>query len=89
MPFYDLYEGDTTYVKGGLEGNTEYGEDPDMDTGLDCHVPTSEVNDNYVNASGMSPRRKGFDIGKFIRRKVDAYGNAVGKKNDNPILDTK
>ena len=60
-----------------------------MANGLDREVPTSEVNDNYVNASGMLPRRNIYDRGKVIGRKIDAYGNAVGRENDNSILDKK
>ena len=60
-----------------------------MATGLDREVPTPEVNENYVNASVMLPRGKKYARGKVIGRKRDADGNAVGRTNDNPILDTR
>ena len=60
-----------------------------MDTGLDCNIPTPEVNDNYVNASDMFPRGNTYARGKVSRRKIDADGNSIGRMNDNPILDTR
>ena len=86
---YNMYENYTTYVEGGLEGNTEDDEAPAMATGLDRKIPMSEANDNYVNASVMFPRENSYARGKAIGWKIDAYGNAVGRSNDNPILDTR
>ena len=42
-----------------------------------------------MNASVMLPRGNSCARGKVIERKRDAYGNVVGRKNDNPILDTR
>ena len=56
---------------------------------LDHEVPTPEVNEKYVNASVMFPIGKSYSRGKVIRQKRDAYWNAVGRENDNPILDTR
>ena len=86
---YPMYEDETTYVEGFLLGNTEDDEDPDMATILDREVPMPEENDNYVNPSVMLPRGKSYARGNVIGRKRDAYGNAVGRSNDNPILDTR
>ena len=69
--------------------NNEDDDDPAMDTLLDLKVPPPKVNDNYVNALVMLPRGNRYSRGKVIRRKRDAYGNSVGKSNDNPILDTR
>ena len=88
-PLYEMYEDDITYAEGGLVSNTEDDEYPDMDTGLDIEVPTPEANDNYLNASVMLPRGESYSRGKFIGRKRDAYGNTVGRSNDNSILDTR
>ena len=55
-PFYEMYEDDTTDVRDGLTDNNEYDEEPVIATGLDREVPTSEVNDNDVNALIILPR---------------------------------
>ena len=60
-----------------------------MDTGLDREVSTPDVNDNYVNASVMLPIGNIYTRGKVIGRKRDADGNSIGRKNYNPILDTR
>ena len=86
---YEMYEGNTTYVEGGLTGNTEYDEGPDMATGLDREVPTPKVNDNYVNASVMFAKGNNYSRGKVIVQERYAGGNSVGRINDNPILDTR
>ena len=83
-----MYEDETTYVEGSLSGNTEDDEEPAMYTELYCKVPTSKVNDDYINASVMLPTRNSYSRGKFIGRKRDADGNSIGRKNDNPILYT-
>ena len=74
-------------AEGGLAGNTEDDEDHVMST--DREVPTHEVNDNYLNASVVLPRGNIYDRGKSIREKRDSDGNAIGRANDNPILDTR
>ena len=88
-PLYEIYEDGTTYVGGGLSGNTEYDKDPAMATLLDCKVSTPEVNDKYVNAWVIFPIRNSYYRGKVIVRKIDADGNAVGRTNDISILDTR
>ena len=60
-----------------------------MATALDLHVPTSEVNENYVNSSVMFPIGNTYARGKFIGLRIDASGNSVVRRNDNPILDTQ
>ena len=60
-----------------------------MAIGLYREVPTLEVNENYVNSSVMFPRGNSYARGKVIGRKRDADGNAVGRTNYNPILDTR
>ena len=86
---YEMYEGNNTYVEGGLTGNTEDYEGPAMATGLGREVPTPELNDNYVNKSVMLPKENSYARGKIIGQKRDADGNYVGRINDNPILDTR
>ena len=89
MPLYEMYEDDTIESEDGLTDKTKDEEDPAMATGLDRKVPTPEVNDNDVNASVMLPRGNNYARGKVIRRKINADGNAVGRGNDTPILDTR
>ena len=89
IPLCGMYEDDTTYVEGGFECNTEYDEDPTMATELDHKFPTPEENDNYVNASVMFPRGNSYARKEVIGRKIDADGNAGGRSNDNPIIDTR
>ena len=48
-----------------------------------------EVNENYVNTSVMLSRGNSYARGDVIGQKRDAYGNFVGRENDNPILDTR
>ena len=86
---YEIYENNITDVKGGLAGNTKEYNDPDMATGLDLEVPTPEINDNYVNALVLLPRRHSCAREKVIGRKRDAYENDVGRTNENPILNTR
>ena len=88
-PLYEMYEDNTTDVGGGLAGNTKYDEDPAMTTGLHLEVPTPEVNDNNVNVSVILPRVTSYAGGQVIRRKIYVYGNAVGRTNDYPILNTR
>ena len=88
-PLYEMYEDYTTDLKGGLAGNTKDDEDPAMDTLLDREVPTPELNENYVNNSVMLPRGNIYARGKVIGRKRYADGNSVGRKNDNPIFETR
>ena len=88
-PLYAMYEDDTIDVEVGLAGNTEYDEGPAMAIGLYREVPTPEGNSNYLNALVMLPRGNSYARVKVIGRKRDADGNAVGRYNDNPILDTR
>ena len=81
MPLHDMYEDNTTYVEGGLAGNTEDKNTPAMDTGLDREFPMPEVNNNYVNSSVMLPRGNSYARWKVIRRKRDADGNTIGRSN--------
>ena len=80
-----MYEEDDIDAEGGLEGKTQYNEDTVIDTGLDFEVPMPEVNDNNVNASVLLRIGNSYYRGKFIGRKIDTDGNAIGSTNDNPI----
>ena len=60
-----------------------------MSTGLDREVPTNEENDNDVNTSVIFPIGNSYARGKVIGQKRYADGNAVGRTNDNHILDTR
>ena len=86
---YGRYEDNTTDAEGGFLVKTEDDEDPDMPTGLDREVPTPEVNENYVNALVMLPIGNRYARGKVVELKIDANGNAIGRGNDNPILDIR
>ena len=88
-PLYGMYKDDTTDVQDGLVGNTEDDEDPATATGLDRELPTPEANDNYVNAQVIFPVVNSYARWKVIGRKRYADGNNVGRKNDNPILETR
>ena len=59
-----------------------------MATILDREVPMPEANDNYVNASVMLPRGNSYTRGNVIGQKKNINGNAVGRTNYSPILDT-
>ena len=72
-----------------LEGKTEGNEDHDMATVLERELHTPEVNYNYVNTSVMLSRGDRYSRGKVIELKIDTDGNAVGRENYNPILDTR
>ena len=84
-----MYEDGITDTEGDLSEKSDNNEIPLICTVLDLQVTTPELNDNYVNSSGMFSRRNTCDIGKVIRRKRDASGNSVGRRNDNPILDMR
>ena len=62
-PLYEMYEDNTTDVRGGLAEKTEDDENPVMATVFDREVPTPELNDNYVNASVLLPRGKSYARG--------------------------
>ena len=85
---YYMYEGDTTDAEGGLIDKSKKDEFPVVDTGLDRQVLTPEVNYNYVNLSVMFTRGNTYARWKFIGQKRDAGGNTVGRRTENPILDT-
>ena len=72
-----------------MEDNIEDDDIPVMATGLDRQVPKPKVNDNYVNSLVMLPRGNIYTRGTVIGRKIDASVNAVGRRNDNPIIDTR
>ena len=50
---------------------------------------TSEVMDNYIGAYIMISRGDTVAQGSLRRRKRDVEGNAIGRANSNPILDTR
>ena len=83
-----MYEDNTTVADCGFTSNAEDDENPVMATGVEREVPMPEVNYNYVNASVMLTRWNSYAIKKVIGRKRDSDGNAVGRMNDKPILDT-
>ena len=80
---------DIYMLQGEVLENVILGGTSDTVTGLDSEVPTPKVNDNYVNDLVMLPRGNSYASGKVIGLKRKADGNAVGRKNDNPILDTR
>ncbi len=56
---------------------------PDLDEEV-----TPEVGDEYVHASIMLPRGSQMMRGTIKARKQDPDGNPIGRRSDNPILDT-
>ena len=60
-----------------------------MSTELDRDIPMPEANDNYLNDSVMFQRRNTNNRVNVIVRKRYSDGNSIGRKNDNPILDTR
>ena len=50
---------------------------------------TPEASDNVIGAEVMLPRGGTLTRGRVIRRKRDHEGNAKGRANVNPILDTR
>ena len=54
------------YAEGGLSGKNEDVGKPIMATGLECEVPTPEMNGNYVNASVVLPIGNTYARGNFI-----------------------
>ena len=49
-----------------------------------------EALDEYIRAEIVIPGRDALPVlGKFKKRKRDAYGNLMENKNSNPILDTR
>ena len=50
---------------------------------------TPEIGDNYVNMELMLPRGGTLARGRVTERKRDHKGNAIGRYNANPILDTQ
>ena len=79
----------TTDAEGGLAGKNEDGENPIMPTGFDREVPTPEVNDNYVNTLVMFPSGNTYSRGKVVGLKRDVDGNSIGRRNYNPIINTR
>ena len=88
MPLCDLFEYETTDVKGSLAGKTVDYEDHDIATVLYRKDPTPEVNGNCLNSSVMFPGGNTYAIRKVIRRKRYSDGNAVGIMNDSLVIDT-
>ena len=86
---YDMYEDDTTDAEGGLAVKIEDDEDSIMDTGLYHEVQKPEVNESYLNVSCMLKIGDRYVRGKVIGRKRDADENTIGRKNNNPILNTR
>ena len=84
-----MYADCTTDVKGGLADKSEEDDITFKDNGLDRQVPTPELNNNYVNSSVMLSKGNDYSIGKAIKRKRNADGNAIGRMNNNLILDTR
>ena len=84
-----MYEDDTTDAEGGLAVKIEDDEDSIMDTGLYHEVQKPEVNESYLNVSCMLKIGDRYVRGKVIGRKRDADENTIGRKNNNPILNTR
>ena len=60
-----------------------------MATGLDYKIPKPDVNDNYMNAEIILPRRNRYARTKVIGQRRDVYEDVVGRTNEKPILGTR
>ena len=61
------------------------------DTEAPTHVPDAD-NDAYdqmINAEVLLPHGEIMQTGTVVRRTTDLEGNALGRRADNPILDTR
>ena len=48
-----------------------------------------EAGDTYLGAKVRFPTEYGDRLGKITQRKRDMNGNPIGKRNNNPLLDTR
>ena len=83
-----MYEDDTTDEEGSLAEKSEGNDIPVMATGFYRQVPTTQVNNYYLNSSVMFPRGNTYAGGEVIGRKRDADRNVIERMNENPVLDT-
>ena len=83
-----MYKDDTMDAEGGLADNNEDYEIPVMATVLERQVSTPKINDNDLKSSVILPIGNTYAKGKVMGRKIDAIGNSVGRRKENPILDT-
>ena len=81
------------FDKDYLTPTYEYYDDDHQDVAPDAPpeqlTPTTEIGDNYVNMELMLPPGGTLARVQVTERKSDHKGNAIGRSNDNPILDTK
>ena len=60
---------------------------PDLDALLDDHTPDSY--DTLLNAELMLPHGDQMIHGRVVKRAKDKEGQPIGKRNDNPLLDSR
>ena len=84
---------ENNFDKDYLTPTFEYYNDDHQDATPDAppeHLtPTPEIGDNYLNMELMLPRGGTLARGQVTERKRDHEGNAIGRSNANPILDTR
>ena len=75
-----------------LTHNCVYYEDNDspiQEGSPDEILPTTEVNDKFVNVEIILPCGDEMSMGQVTKRARDSDGNLLGTAHENPILDTR
>ena len=52
-------------------------------------APTPEETDEYTNVQVLLPKEEGYQRARITSRKRNAEGELIGKRNNNPLLDTR
>jgi hypothetical protein len=52
-------------------------------------APTPEETDEYINVQVLLPKEEGYQRARITSRKRDAEGELIGKRDNNPLLDTR
>ena len=78
-----------SYVEDAEQQETEMMEvnAPDLDALMDDHTPDSY--DTLLNAELMLPHGDNMVRGRVVKRAKDNEGRPIGKRHDNPLLDSR
>ena len=77
------YEDEALISISPVEGEEQV---PDID---DEGIVTPEETDEFMNAEVSLPRGDGYQRAVVSHRKRDRGGNLIGRRNNNPLLDTR
>ena len=80
---------DKDYLTPTFEYYNDDNQDATPDAPTENFTLTPEIGDNYVNMELMLPRGGTLARVQVTERKRDHEGNAIGRSNANPILDTQ